>query len=331
MPSLGLPRIAVLGMGGTIAATAAAGLEYQSGRRTVDQVLSGLPDIFDWAAITPEQVASVGSQSIDYGNWAALSQRVQDLVSGGQIDGVVVTHGTDTLEETAYFLSLTVRSEVPIVLTGAMRPPSAPGADGVANLYQAIAVAASPDARGRDVLVVMNEQIHGARDVQKMSSGGLDAFASPNRGPVGRVSGRAVNFFGGAAPQVSARITFSAVDEVPPPSVFVLYSHGDLSLALAEAMLALKPDGLVLAGVGNGNTTDVVLQALAHAASQGVAIVRATRAGRGAVLRNIEVDDDRLGFIAAQDLNPQKARILLMLALRQTRDVGVIQSYFMQL
>jgi L-asparaginase len=126
-------------------------------------------------------------------------------------------------------------------------------------------------------------------------------------------------------------ITFSAVNKAPLPSVFVLYSHGDLSLALVEAMLALKPDGIVLAGVGNGNTTDAVLQALASAASQGVTIVRATRTGCGAVLRNIEVDDDHLGFIAARDLNPQKARILLMLALRQTRDVGIIQSCFMHL
>ncbi|MEO6959356.1 MAG: asparaginase [Burkholderiaceae bacterium] len=329
MPSLGRPRIVVLGMGGTIAATAAIGLKYQSGRRTVDQVLSGLPDISDWAAITTEQIASVGSQSIDYGNWAALCQRIQDLAAGGQIDGIVVTHGTDTLEETAYFLWLTLQSKMPIVLTGAMRAPNALGADGIANLYHAIAVAASADAGGRGVLVVMNEQIHSARDVQKMASSGLDAFASPNRGPVGRVSGRTVGFF--EAPRDLACIKLSAINKARPPCVFVLYSHGDLSLALVEAMLALKPDGIILAGVGNGNTTDAVLQALAGAAVHGVAIVRASRTGRGAVLRNIEVDDDHLGFIAAQDLNPQKARILLMLALRQTRDAGVIHSYFMHL
>lgn len=329
MPSSGLPRIALLGMGGTIAATAAPGLEYQSGRRTIDQVLVDLPGISDWASITTEQVASVAGQSINYGDWAALSQRVQDLASGGLVDGIVITHGTDTLEETAYFLSLTVRAKMPIVLTGAMRPPGAMGSDGAANLHQAIAVASSADACGRDILVVMNGQIHGARDVQKMSSSGLDAFASPNRGPVGRVSGRNVDFFTSPAPQDSERIPFSVA--AVPPTVFILYSHGDLSLVLVEAMLALKPDGIVLAGVGNGNTTEAALRALARAASRGMAIVRATRTGCGAVLRNIEVDDDHLGFIAAHDLNPQKARILLMLALHQTRDVAVIQNCFMHL
>jgi L-asparaginase len=316
-------------MGGTIAATAAPGLKYQSGQRTVDQVLSGLPQISDWVAITAEQVASVGSQSIGYGHWASLSQRIQDLAATGQIDGVVVTHGTDTLEETAYFLSLTLRPEIPVVLTGAMRAPNTLGADGIANIYDAIAVAASADAVGRGVLVVMNEQIHGARDVQKMAACGLDAFASPNRGPVGRVSGRAVSFF--EAPRDRSGIHLSAKNGPPAPRVFILYSHGDLSLDLVRAMLALNPDGIVLAGVGNGNTTDAALQALAGAASRGVAVVRASRTGRGAVSRNVEIDDDHLGFIAGQDLNPQKARILLALALQQTRDTAVIQSYFMHL
>ena len=328
MPELQLPRIAILGTGGTIAGAVAAGVGYQSGRLTIAQTLGALPDMSSMARISVEQVANVGSQTIHYGIWAQLARRVQTLADSGQVDAVVITHGTDTLEETAYFLSLTVSTPVPVVLTGAMRPAHALGADGIANVCQAITAAASPDASGRGVLVVMNEQIHSARDVQKMAANGLAAFASPNRGGVGRVLGNKAVFHSAALAQCRTQSPFAAFSEAAPASVSILYSHGDLDVRLVRAMLALNPDGVVLAGVGDGNTTDTALLALGEAAGQGVAIVRASRTGSGDVMRNVEIDDDAYGFIAARDLNPQKARILLMLALQKTRDCSALQGFF---
>src|SRR5690606_10692861 len=142
---------------------------------TVEQILATLPDVSDWVELTAQQLANVGSQTIDYAIWSKLSQQVQALADSGEVDAVVITHGTDTLEETAYFLNLTVDSAIPIVLTGAMRPAFALGADGRANSYSAIAVATYPGSMGRGALVVMNEQIHAARNVQKMAASGIGA------------------------------------------------------------------------------------------------------------------------------------------------------------
>lgn len=328
MPESQLPRIAILGTGGTIAGAVATGVGYQSGRLTIAQTLAALPDMSGCARISVEQVANVGSQTIHYEIWAALARRVQALADSGEVDAVVITHGTDTLEETACFLSLTVSTLLPVVLTGAMRPAHALGADGIANVCHAIAVAACPDARGRGVLVVMNEQIHSARDVQKMAANGLAAFASPNRGGVGRVLGNTAVFHCAALPQRSMQSPFAAFSGSAPAVVSILYSHGDLDIRLVKAMLALNPDGIVLAGVGDGNTTDSTLLMLGEASGKGVAVVRASRTGSGDVMRNVEIDDDEYGFIAARDLNPQKARILLMLALQKTRDSNVIQDFF---
>src|SRR5690606_8116833 len=196
MPDSRLPRICVLGTGGTIAGAAADGLGYQSGRLSIESILAALPDVSASVELSVEQVANVGSQTINYAVWAALAHRVQALADSGEVDGIVVTHGTDTLEETAYFLSLTVRASLPIVITGAMRPAHALGADGAANVRQAIAVAAEPLAKEQGVLVVMNERIYAARDVQKITANGLAAFGAPNRGPVGRVQDVSVVFHG---------------------------------------------------------------------------------------------------------------------------------------
>lgn len=327
-PNACLPRICILGTGGTIAGAAVDGLGYQSGRMSIDGILTALPDVSAHVALSAEQVANVGSQTINYMIWAALAQRIQTLADSGGVDGIVITHGTDTLEETAYFLSLTVRASLPIVLTGAMRPAHALGADGPANVRQAIAVAADPLARDQGVLVLMNERIYAAREVQKMAANGLDAFAAPNWGPVGRVQGVSVVFHGCGSAFRKDRHWFAVPDRDAAPSVLVLYSHGDLDEQVVQAMLALQPAGLVLAGVGDGNTTDAALRLLSAAAARGMAIVRSSRTGSGDVRRNVEVDDDRLGFIAARDLNPQKARILLMLALVVSRDVNVLQGFF---
>lgn len=319
-------RIAVLGTGGTIAGAAAQGLGYRAGALSLQDVLAVAPGVDRWLQLDCQQVINVGSQNIDYGMWHKLAAAVQARLDLGDIDGMVITHGTDTLEETAYFLDLVISSQIPVVMTGAMRPAHVAGSDVAANLLSALAVAADPSARGRGVLVVMNEKIHSARAIQKMAVSGVDAFASPNSGPVGWTLDRATGFYGAA---LFSPPLFGSMPAVSPPKVHILYSYGDLDVELVRAVVGLRPAGIVLAGVGSGNTTDAALAELAKAAAQGVAIVRASRTGAGRVVRNMEVDDDNLGFIVSGDLNPQKARILLMLAVAQEMDAAQVQEYFL--
>jgi L-asparaginase len=313
-------------MGGTIAAAAArGGAGYVAGVLPISELL---PDAQGGVRVDGEQVCNTGSQAVTYADWVRLANRVQQLIDSAAVDGIVVTHGTDTLEETAYFLDLVIHGQVPVVLTGAMRPAYAPGADGMANLMAALAVAAAPCAAGREVLAVMNEQIHAAWDMQKMATTGVHAFASPNCGPAGWVRGRDVGFFHAPSP-CPPRV--AGLNPLPAQAarVFVLYAHGDLDPGVARALVDLVPDGIVLAGVGDGNTSEEVLAVLTEAAASGMTIVRASRTGSGRVIRNVEVDDDDRGFLVANYLSPQKARILLMLALTQTRDRGLLQRCFM--
>ena len=191
MPEARLPAIAVLATGGTIAGAQAdaASHAYRAGALDVGQLLAAVPGLGELARIQAEQVASVGSQNMTHAVWARLAQRIDTLCADPSIDGIVVTHGTDTLEETAYFLSLVIRHDKPLVLVGAMRPATAPGADGPANLYHAVALAGCAAAVGRGPLVVMNEDIHYAREIQKVACAGINAFASPNRGRAGVAPG----------------------------------------------------------------------------------------------------------------------------------------------
>jgi L-asparaginase len=326
MPDPVRPRIAVLGTGGTIAGLPLqGGPGYRAGALSVQNILSALPDVDGWLQLHCEQLFNVGSQNIAYADWLRLAARVQTLADGETVDGIVITHGTDTLEETAYFLDQTLCCGIPVVLTGAMRPAHAVGADGPGNVLGALAVAASRQSAGRRVLVVMNEQIHSARDVQKTAATGVDAFASPNSGPAGWVQGRDLAYYS-PAPSASAPM-FGVLPETPP-RVFILHVHADADTAMVRACVGLEPDGIVMAGVGNGNAPDDVLAVLSKAAADGIAVVRASRTGSGRVVRNAEIDDDNEGFIVSGHLSPQKARIRLMLALTQSRDPAVLQTYF---
>jgi len=314
MPDAGLPTVALLATGGTIAGaqTGAASGAYRAGALPAAELLAAVPGVAALARLQPEQVANVGSQNISLDIWSRLAGRVAELCADPAVDGIVITHGTDTLEETAYFLSLVLPADKPVVLVGAMRPATALSADGPANLFHAVALAADPQAAGRGPLVLMNDEIHYARHVQKMSAGGVAAFASPNGPRAGAMrAGRAVFT---ARPETPAQLRF-----VPPPAgawpvVDIVHACAGLDGVLVDFMAA-RARGIVLAGVGDGNATDAALQALARAAARGVAVVRATRTGSGWVGRNVEVDDDAHGFIAAGPLSPQKARVLLLLAL----------------
>lgn len=325
------PRIMILATGGTIAGAQAAPSEagYKSGTFSVEELVKAVPKLKDVADISAEQVANIGSQNMNHEVWLKLATRVNAVLKGDQ-DGVVITHGTDTMEETAYFLSLVVKSEKPVILVGSMRPATAMGADGPANLYNAVALAANAQARGRGPLVVLNDEIHYAREAQKMNSTQLDTFKSPNRGRAGVMNTGTAHFFypNNARHTTQSEFSVEGLSVKDLPKVEIAYAYENAGRDLVDCMVEKGAKGIVLAGVGDGNTTDPMIAALTDAAKKGVAVVRSTRTGSGLVVRNVEIEDDKLGFIAAMELNPQKARVLLMLGLLKTSDPKRLQEYF---
>lgn len=331
MPEQALPVVAVLATGGTIAgaqadATAAG---YKSGSFSVGDLLAAVPQLSTLADIRAEQVANVGSQNMTHDVWRALAHRVDALCADPSVAGIVITHGTDTLEETAYFLSLVIPHDKPVVLVGAMRPATALGAEGPANLYNAVALARHPDARGRGPLVVMNEDVHYARELQKIASAGINAFASLNRGRAGVMHGGTPCFYSRNTTMHTTQSEFSLalLEKAGWPRVDIVYAHADLQGDVID-FIARQAAGIVLAGVGDGNATDLAIDALSRATADGVAVARSSRTGSGFVARDVELDDAVLGFVAAGDLNPQKARVLLMLALCVTGEPAALQRCF---
>ncbi len=329
-----LPRIKVLATGGTIAGAQASQSEagYTSGKFSVNDLIKAVPQLKDVAEMSGEQVANIGSQTMNNEVWLKLANRANELLSSSETDGIVVTHGTDTMEETGYFLSLVVKSDKPVVLVGSMRPATAISADGNMNLYNAVCLAANPDAKGHGPLIVLNDEIHYGREAQKMNATQLDTFHSPNRGRAGVINNGKAFFFNPLTTKHTTKSEFS-VDQMKPedlPRVEVVYSYANMGRDVIDYLAKNGTKGIVLAGVGDGNTTDAALAALQEAAKKGIAVVRSTRTGSGVVDRNVEVNDDKLGFIAAKELNPQKARILLMVGLTKTKDVNKLQEYFAQ-
>jgi L-asparaginase len=327
------PKIMVLATGGTIAGAQASTAEagYKSGSFSVDDLIKAVPQLKDIADISGEQVANIGSQTMNHEVWLKLAKRINEVLKG-DTDGVVITHGTDTMEETAYFLGLVVKSDKPVVLVGSMRPATAIGADGPANLYNAVALAGNPEAKGRGPLVILNDEIHYAHEAVKTNSTALDTFKSPNRGRAGVMNTGKAYFFSQNTTRHTTKSEFSVdgkgVNDLP--YVEVVYSYANFGRETIDFLVGKGVKGIVLAGVGDGNSTDTAIAALAEAAKKGIAIVRATRTGSGLIVRNVEVDDDKLGFIASMELNPQKARVLLMLGLMKTDDIKKLQGYFME-
>ncbi|NUY02303.1 asparaginase [Paraburkholderia youngii] len=311
-----LPCIAVLATGGTIAGAAADAANtsgYQAGVVGVDQLLAAVPALSTVARIAPEQIASVDSKDMALPLWTTLAQRINTLLASDDVDGVVVTHGTDTLEETAYLLHLTVKSDKPVVLTAAMRPASALSADGPLNLLNAVTVTAHAASRGQGVLVAFNNRIHSARDVVKTSTYAVDAFQSPEIGALGWVQDGRVEFQRSVVRAHTLASEF-AIDTAWP-HVEIVASYAGVSRTAVDALVAAGVRGIVVAGTGNGSFHQALQQALAEAVSRGIAVVRSSRVGSGHVMRNGAAADDALGFVSAGTLNPYKARVLLMLAL----------------
>jgi L-asparaginase len=327
-----LPKIKVLATGGTIAGAQAtqADAGYRSGAFSVNDLIKAVPQLKNIAEMSGEQVANIGSQTMNHEVWLKLARRVNEVLQSDDTDGVVITHGTDTMEETAYFLSLVVKSDKPVVLVGSMRPATAISADGPINLYNAVALAGNPEAKGRGPLVVLNDTIHYGREAQKMHTTRMDTFASPNRGIAGMMNTGKSFFYSANTVRHTTKSIFSVDDLTVAnlPRVDVVYSYANLGGDMIDALVEKGGKGIVLAGVGDGNSTDAALAALERAAKKGVAVVRCSRTGSGIVDRNVEINDDKLGFIAGMELNPQKARILLMLALGKTSDIKQLQQFF---
>ena len=325
-----LPNIVILATGGTIAGAAATGTQaaYTSGAVTIDAMLAAVPGIRDLANIKGEQISNVGSQDMTMDIMLAVAKRCNQLLAKNDVDGIVITHGTDTMEETAFFLNLTVKSDKPVVMVGSMRPSTAVSADGPLNLYDAIAVAGDPNAKGRGVLVVMNDWIHAAHSLTKTSTTAIQTFMSPLRGLVGVSTYGKNDFYNTPHWKHTSASEFDITSVTKLPRVDIIFACADMSPDLIDAAAANGAKGIVIAGVGNGNMNKASLEAAQRVARKGVVVVRSSRVATGAVGRNVEVNDDEMGFVASDELNPQKSRILLMLALLKPRSTMEIQKLF---
>ena len=324
------PNIVILATGGTIAGAAASGTQagYTSGAVTIDAMLKAVPGATDLANIKGEQIANVGSQDMSFEILLKVAKRINELLPSPDVDGIVITHGTDTLEETAFFLNLVVKSDEPVVLVGSMRPSTAVSADGPLNLYNAIAVAADPAAKARGVLVVMNDWIHSAHSLTKTSTTAVQTFLSPVRGLVGIAAYGKNDWYNIPAWKHTTRSEFDISRVNALPRVDIIYAYADMPADAIDSAVKNGAKGIVIAGVGNGNMNAASVQAASKAAKGGVPVVRASRVATGSVGRNVELNDDQLGLIASDELNPQKARILLSLALLQPRTPDQLQQMF---
>lgn len=329
-PAGALPNIVVLATGGTIAGAAASDVQagYTSGQVGVEQLLAAVPQTKKLAMLRGEQISNIGSQDMNDEVWLKLATRINELTAMPNVNGVVITHGTDTIEETAYFLNLVVKSNKPVVLTAAMRPSTALSADGPLNFYNAVAVAANKNAAGRGVLVVVNDWIHGASSLTKTSTTAVQTFLSPISGLIGSVAYGEAEFYRGPVGRHTMESEFSVTGVKALPRVDIIMAYENMDGALIDAAVAAGAKGIVIAGVGNGNLTAAALNTLAKHAKAGIACVRASRVTTGRVGRNVEVEDDKLGLVASLDLNPQKARVLLRLALLKPRPNAELQRLF---
>lgn len=325
------PKIRIIATGGTIAgvSTAATSSAYTAGQVGIQTLIDAVPQIKDIADVSGEQLCNIGSQDMNDAVWLQLAVRINQLLNEEGYDGVLVTHGTDTMEETAYFLSLTVHSDKPVVLAGAMRPSTAISADGPANLYNGVATLVDPASKGYGVMVCMNNSLFSGKAVYKGHTTDLDTFKGGVYGPVGYVyNGKPIFIDNPPAYKYGVRSEFNVTLDTKLPKVGIVYGYANASPLPMQAFVDAKYDGIVLAGVGDGNFYKDVFDVAVKAQQQGIQIVRSSRVPTGATNQDAEVDDAKYHFVASLNLNPQKARILLMLALTKTHDWQKIQQYF---
>ncbi|EPV9564450.1 type II asparaginase [Campylobacter jejuni] len=324
-------RIAILGTGGTIAGFidgTIATTGYTAGAIDIDVLIKAVPQIRDLADISWEQIANIDSSNMCDEIWLRLAKKIAKLFAEG-IDGVVITHGTDTMEETAYFLNLTIKSDKPVVLVGAMRPSTAISADGPKNLYNAVALVANKEAKNKGVMVAINDKILSARGVVKTHSLNVDAFSSPDFGDLGYIVDGKVFFYNNVTKAHTKNAPFDVSKLTSLPKVDILYSYSnDGSGVAAKALFEHGTKGIVVAGSGAGSIHKNQKDVLKELLKKGLKVVVSSRVVAGCVA--VSDSDEKLGFIGAEDLNPQKARVLLMLALTKTSDPKKIQEYFLK-
>ena len=324
-----LPKVYILATGGTIAGSGSSATKsnYSAGQVAIGTLLDAVPAIKDVANVEGEQVVNIGSQDMSDEVWLVLAKRVNELLARADVSGVVITHGTDTMEETAFFLSLVVDSGKPVVLVGAMRPSTAISADGPANLYNAVVTAASPASRDRGVLVCMNGKVYGAADVTKTNTTSVETFQSPNSGAIGYIHNGEVRYYHTSCAGVN--VPYFDIDGLKSlPKVGIAYGYSNVEGDVVDMMIDKHYKGIVYAGVGNGNIHKDIFPVLEKARKEGIQVVRSSRVPTGPSTLDNEVDDAHYQFVASQQLNPQKARVLLMLALTKTNDWKQIQEYF---
>jgi len=327
-----LPLVVVLSTGGTIAGRGGSTTsltEYKSGSILGSELIDAVPEIKNYAQVRVEQIANIGSTNMNTAIWLKLAARINAIFSeDAKVAGVVITHGTNTLEETAYFLNLTVKHDKPVVLVGSQRPATAISADGPLNLLNAIRVAGAPVSRGKGTLVVMNDEINGARDVTKSNTYRVEAFRSGELGYLGYVDADEVTFYRASTKRHTARSEFDVSKLSSLPKVEILYAYAEPGADAIKALGAAGAGGMVFAGTGAGGLSDgerAAIKALGPLDARPV-IVRSNRTGNGRVIPRKDYDAE--GMVPGDNLNPQKARILLMLALTKTRDLAEIRRIF---
>ena len=330
-----LPRVYLLGTGGTISfvgesRTDFSNYSYHGRQLTIQEMLARVPEAETLAEVMPEQVINVGSTEVYPRHWIALANRINErLASDESAAGVAVTHGTATLEETAYFLNLTVRDRRPVAVTGAMRPPSAMGTDADNNLLDAIRVAAAPDSAGRGALVVLNNEIQSARDVTKTDSYRVETFQSGHMGFLGYAdSDGAVIYYRQTDRRHTADSEFDVSGVSELPQVDIAYAYAGVDGVVVDALAAAGVKGIVAAGLGSGGSPSPFMAALRRAVAAGVPVVVSTHVGTGRVLQTRRFTEE--GYIVADNLHPKKARILLMLGLTVTSDPAELQRMMLQ-
>ena len=324
------PNIVILATGGTIAGSAdsaSATTGYKAGALGIDALLNAVPQVKEYANVSGEQICSIDSKDMTDDIWLRLADRINELFARGDVDGIVITHGTDTLEETAYFLNLTVKSDKPVVLVGAMRPATAISADGPMNLLNAVRVAASPASVGKGVLVVLNDEINAAREVTKTNTITVSTFKSSELGLLGYVNAGVPEFYRTSTRRHTRNSEFNVSGLKSLPYVKIIYGHANDDGLFVDAAIKAGAKGIIYAGMGNGSIHMNAEKSLAAATAKGVVVVRSSRGGNGTVIPAEQSYIDA-HFLDGDTLSPQKARILLQLALTKTHDLKEIQRIF---
>ncbi len=323
-------NIVIIATGGTIAGESNS-KGYDSGVLTVERLLESVPQLSGLAEFEAIQFCNIGSQDMDFSTLQKLVQLIQEKCDRTEIDGVVVIHGTDTMEESTFFCDLVIDTDKPIVFTGSMRPNSSLSADGPLNIYNAVLAASSEQLHGYGVVVCLNGEIHSARTVLKSHTTSVGTFISPVSGVIATIVGNALFCQSKYRRLRSPFIRSQLQDLIPFPRVDIFYGYTAMNEDLIEYSVSQGAKGIILAGMGNGNVNKSVVDCCVRLAAAGICVVRASRVANGPVVRNLEIDDSLCGFVVSGNLSPQKARVLVMIALQTGVSMNEIQKLFYEL